>query len=74
MPKYNQKLINDLFRDFKKICEVLDESGDDLKEEKNKPIESKNKTVYYLSLTTTLSRIFRIITAYVNYRLNKIKN
>ena len=42
--------------------------------EKSLEIQEKRVSGYIVALTTVLARIFRCLLAYVNYRLNKIKD
>ena len=63
-----------LINDHNNITKVIEDNKNVFLEEKSQELEKKSKTTYLVALTITVNRIFRVALAYINYRLNKIKN
>jgi GINS complex subunit 1 len=74
IPFYNTELTEDLLKDYNKMCEIVEKNKKILLEEKNLELTEKSKTVYLLTLTFAINRIFRVMLAYINNRLIRIKD
>ena len=70
---YNYDAVDEILSNYKKLCETLDKEKMGLLEEKDKPLKEKFKTSYLICLTTILKRMFRILLAYFNFRLCRIR-
>jgi hypothetical protein len=70
---YNHDAVEEMIANYKKLYETLDKEKMGLLEEKDKPLKGKFKTSYLICLTTILKRMFRILLAYFNFRLCRIK-
>ena len=70
---FNHEAVEDMVSNYSRICETLDKEKLGLLEEKDKPMKQKHKTSYLICLTTLLKRIFRILLAYFNFRLCRIR-
>ena len=70
---FNLEAMEEVLLQYNKICETLNKEKHFFLEEANKPIKDQFKTSYIICLTTLLKRIFRIVLAYLNFRIHRIR-
>ena len=70
---FNHEAVEEMLSQYNQVCETLNKEKLGLLQEKDQPLKKKYKTSYIICLTTILKRMFRILLAYFNFRLCRIR-
>jgi hypothetical protein len=70
---FNHEAVEELIAQYDQICETLNREKGGLVEEAKKPLKEKFKTSYLVCLSTVLKRMFRVLLAYFNFRLKRVR-
>lgn len=70
---FNKEAVEEMLGQYNQICETVEKEKMSLIDEQKKPMKQKFKTSYLICLTTILKRMFRILLAYFNFRLTRIR-
>lgn len=73
LPFFNHKEVASLIQHYSKICSTLEAQKHNVMEEAKLPSSKQFKTSYVICLTSVLKRIFRVLLAYLNFRVGRIR-